>query len=431
MSKTGSKFFGIPLLLALAAGSRANAQITATSDTVRDLARRSVIPLVPAIAPVAPSSGAAADAQAGLEQEFAEVAQFSLRQQRRWHIHPQLNAGVIYDSNVLRMRGGGGDTIYSAGGAVAFDYGFPEAKFYLTSHYGIAYDLYEKFHQQNGHNQELELTARWQPGGRTSVISTFELRDGIEENYLRGSPQQTTTVAFRVSANHRLTDNVSWGVDGNIYHSDTAIQGSAEQEDANLHVDYLVTPKFRVGFSAGGGLRSGDSSESERYNSARLRVNWQLTGKLSVSGSLGADLRQRATNGTVVTPSGEIGLQHHVSDNTQLHLFLYSQVQLDSGSAGGENLNTYGATFGVTQRLPYRMVLNLAGGAELASSTGGNGASSRDSEVLFVQTSVGWQVFRHMNAFLSYRFFTRIADGSNASIGYDQSQVSLGLGYSF
>ena len=425
--KAARPFVHASICLALLAAPRVVAQSLPPPDTVRDLARRSALPVAPQGAQALGASVQGRDTGEGPSEQIAEFAAFSTHDRRRWKLYPQINVGWIYDTNVRRTNGGTGDSIYSAGASLGFDYGFPEAPFSLSSSYGLSYNRYGKFRDQTGRSQAFHLDTHWQPGGRTSVSAVLDFREGLEENYLLGAPQRTTQVAFRVSADHRLTDNTSWGVDVGVVRVKADALGSSMEESANLHADLLVTPKFRVGASLGGGLRSSDNSDSEGYSSARLRLNWQISGKLSVSGSMGADFRQKPGGGSLITPSGDLTLLHDVSDKTKLRLVTYTRIQPGNG-VSGNNANTYGLTLGLTQALPKRFSFSIAGGYELAGSTN---ATAQDSQVLFVQSGLGWQVSDHLNATLSYSFFKRLSSTTVATDGYAQSQFSLGLGYAF
>ena len=112
---------------------------------------------------------------------------------------------------------------------------------------------------------------------------------------------------------------------------------SSESISASLFINYIYGPKLTIGVGGGGGYTFVEGTAPDQTSEQiSARFTYDLSGKVSVSGSGGVEFRQFEGNsrGTYTSPVFELGYNYKPFDGTTLSLKASRHVQSSAVLAG-------------------------------------------------------------------------------------------------
>src|SRR5262249_21132011 len=121
---------------------------------------------------------------------------------------------------------------------------------------------------------------------------------------------------------------------------------SSDEIYGNLFFNYKFSPKLAFGIGGGGGFATGDTNPDQTFEQGLLRVQYQFTGKISLTATAGVEVRQFdssddvGSRGNEVSGVYEIGAVYQPFDGTVITLRGSSRVLNSAVVANADFLAT-------------------------------------------------------------------------------------------
>jgi hypothetical protein len=216
---------------------------------------------------------------------------------------------------------------------------------------------------------------------------------------------------------------------------------SSDEIYGDLFFNYKYSPKLAFGIGAGGGFNTVDIGPNSTFEQGLLRVQYLLTGKISLSASAGVEVRQFdnsdgvGSRGNEVSGVYEIGAVYQPFDGTVITLRGSSRV-LNSAIVADSDYLATNVLLGVRQRLLQRVYLGFTAGYEHAhyfpTVNGVNGAASGDDNYYLIEPAVDVTVTRWFTVGAYYLYRTN--DSSRPPdnrFSYYENQVGLRASFTY
>jgi hypothetical protein len=215
---------------------------------------------------------------------------------------------------------------------------------------------------------------------------------------------------------------------------------SSEGVYGNMFFNYRYSPKLAFGIGAGGGYNWVDIGPDETFEQGLLRVQYQLTGKISLNASAGVEVRQFDDNdggsrSDRVSGVYEIGAVYQPFDGTVITLRGSSRV-LNSAIVADSDYLATNVLLGVRQRLLQRVYLGFTAGYEHAdyfpTVNGVSGAASGNDNYYLIEPAVDVMVTRWFTVGAYYLYRTN--DSSRPPdnrFSYYENQVGFRASFTY
>jgi len=212
---------------------------------------------------------------------------------------------------------------------------------------------------------------------------------------------------------------------------------SSDEIYGNLFFNYKYSPRLAFGIGGGAGFNTVDLGPDSTFEQGLLRVEYQLTGKISLNATAGVEVRQFDSNdggsrGDEVTGVYEIGAVYQPFDGTVITLRGSSRVLNSAVVANADYLAT-NVLLGVRQRLLQRVYVGFTAGYEHAhyfpTINGVNGAASRDDNYYLIEPAVDVMVTRWCTVGAYYLYRTN--DSPIARFDYYENQVGMRASFTY
>ena len=216
---------------------------------------------------------------------------------------------------------------------------------------------------------------------------------------------------------------------------------SSEGVQGNLLFNYKFSPKLAFGVGAGGGYNWVDIGPNETFEQGLLRVQYQLTGKISLNATAGVEVRQfdstdnSGSRGNRVSGVYEIGAVYQPFDGTVITLRGSSRV-LNSAIVADSDFLATNILLGVRQRLLQRVYAGFTFGYEHAdyfpTVNGVGGAASGSDNYFVIEPAVDVMVTRWFTVGAYYLYRTN--DSSRPPdnrFSYYENQVGLRASFTY
>src|SRR6266403_1284044 len=244
-----------------------------------------------------------------------------------------------------------------------------------------------------------------------------------------------------VGASYDLSDKTFLSSDFHYVRNDFNTLISSDEIYGNLFFNYKYSPKLAFGIGAGGGFNTVDIGPDSTFEQGLLRVQYQLTGKISLNASAGVEVRQFDDNdgsgsrGDRVSPVYEIGAVYQPFDGTVITLRGSSRV-LNSAIVAQSDFLATNVLLGVRQRLLQRVYLGFTAGYEHAdyfpTVNGVGGAASGNDNYYLIEPAVDVMVTRWFTVGAYYLYRTN--DSSRPPddrFSYYENQVGLRASFTY
>jgi hypothetical protein len=213
---------------------------------------------------------------------------------------------------------------------------------------------------------------------------------------------------------------------------------SSDEIYGNLFFNYKYSPKLAFGIGGGGGFNTVDIGPDQTFEQGLLRVQYQLTGKISLNASAGVEVRQFGDDNGFGSRSDrvsgvyEIGAVYQPFDGTVITLRGSSRV-LNSAIVADSDFLATNILLGVRQRLLQRVYLGFTAGYEHAdyfpTVNGVDGNASRDDDYFLIEPAVDVMVTRWFTVGAYYLYRTN--DSAIARFDYYENQVGVRASFTY
>ncbi len=239
-----------------------------------------------------------------------------------------------------------------------------------------------------------------------------------------GGRRRVNTYSTHLDAAYELTGKTSMQAGFDYVLSDYQGLIGSEVVSGTIGLNYTYSPKLSIGLAGTAGRNSVDApSRDQTFEQINLHSTYELTGKVSATGSVGAEFRQ-ADNGGIThgSPIFEIGLVYQPFDGTEIDLSATRRVY-NSAVLSDQDFDSTQLVVSLRQRFLQRIFFSLVGGYQTQNyfSTINGASSSREDDYYFVSPGVDVRITNFW--FAGLFFLHRTNDSSLQGFGFENNQV--------
>jgi hypothetical protein len=261
---------------------------------------------------------------------------------------------------------------------------------------------------------------------QSANLNSFYDTTGLWANTDASAPTRTNIFYTRARADYQLTgkmflqgefDSPSYAYPGNISNYTVA---------AGLYLYYNWLPKLSVGIGGTFGYTwVDDPTTDQTFEQVNLRLNYEVTAKMSLYASGGVEFRQFDGNrNTYDSPVFEVGVAYHPFSGTNISLAAGRRIY----TSGYVSNQDFGATYvaaRLQQRLFNRLYLGLGAGYEHSNylATDRDVNATRDDDYWFIEPSLDVAITRWLSAGV---YYLHREDSSNEDFfSWEDNQVGV------
>ena len=231
----------------------------------------------------------------------------------------------------------------------------------------------------------------------------------------------------RLGASYDLTGKLSLSSELGLSISDYETLISSQVFSGNVFLNYAYSPKLTIGLGGTGGIHEVDEPNPDQtFQQINGRLSYQVTGKVSLNASAGAEFRdyEGSGRGESVSPVFDIGATFQPFDGTTLALNANRRTMSSAVLAAQDFANT-SVIFTARQRLLRRFTLGFLIGFENSDyySTTSGADSARTDNYFFVEPSLDVAVTRFWSIGAYYLY--RRSDSSLDVFSFYDNQFGL------
>lgn len=343
---------------------------------------------------------------------------------------------VLHDDNITLSRT---DKIsswvfaQSLGVAAALgDYESQELS-YLSLDYSPTWYAYENSPEDDSVSHQALLEGqitggRWKVGGKVAFlhmegtnadIGAIEVGDRVNLDQFEAG----------LNGRYSFTDRTLMVVSGEYLsrNYDTELDSERWRGQATLLTS--LSPKVQAGLGGAVGVLDVEERGQETFQQIQLVLNYNVTGRVSLSSMVGYDFRQPDGSDDHSNLVFSVLGSYMIRDGTVFAVEGHRRIE-PSAVLPGQNYMLTGFTAGLTQRLLERWTVGVKGGYDHVQylDAGAMAAVDRDYDYLFIRPSVTvsgewWDV----ELFYLYRELS----SDNEDLGFTNNQVGIRLGVIF
>ena len=352
----------------------------------------------------------------------------------RWFSESKLGfhfgVGVAYDTNIRTSIGGNGnegDEITTLTGGVDLslgDYSERQRTFFIFD-YNLTENLFATHSDEDALDQDGLFDAMYR---RERFSGEFVSRFQSLHDPTADTAQRERRYLYNEELNfqYRYGDKTTFTAQLDYDRIDAAEADSNQQYALEISADYQVFDKIKLGVGVAVGHLEADGGLEETYEQLLARLEYQLTGKVSLVSQVGVDIRERGSYaGDSATPVFSLQGRWTPYDGTVLTLGGYRHVNA-SESIAGEDFTESTVQFDLRQRF-YRRFF-LLGGAGFTHSDYENVTRvayqpARTDNYYFVRLGVDYEAAKYFDVGLFYQRTQN--DSTQSSYSYASNRVYL------
>ena len=241
-----------------------------------------------------------------------------------------------------------------------------------------------------------------------------------------GGRRQLNTYTSQIDAVYDLTGKTALRVELDYYVTDHESSIDSSSVSAAVGFNYKYGPKLSLGLAGRLGRRFVEGASPDgTYEQVNVRWNYDVSGKLRVTGSGGLEWRQSDdTDETRVSPLLQIGVAYAPFDGTELGASVVSRT-FNSASEIARDFESTQFVLRARQRLLQRIYLSLVAGYQTQSyhSTISGVSSGRDDNYHFVAPGFDVNLTRFWSAGVYY--LRRQNDSSAERFSFNDNQLGF------
>lgn len=347
-------------------------------------------------------------------------------------LHFRVAVSLVADDNVsVSNVNRQSDVILSVAPTVLMKWGSGESDLTVTAIYTPSGVFFMDHSSENSFDQIGSIHAQYHfsrltLGLHLSVTSvngsSLDVGDRVSRNsYYAG-----------VTSSYAISDKTSLELNADYSASDfSGLLGSSGTR-AEFFVNYLLSPKLKLGIGGGFGVLEVDGGGTQTSEQWLFHAIYNPTEKTSIHVSGGGEFRQ-ITGGPTQGPDPVFSIGAAWTPTEKL-TFTLDARRRTYGSAAllGQNYTATGIVAGVTDNLTHALAVSLAIGYEhdeYQSAKAGVVATRRD-DYWYVRPSLDWHALPRLNVGVFYEFSTNRSIGEGAR-PFDRNRAGVMASYSF
>lgn len=346
-----------------------------------------------------------------------------------------LSLSALYDSNVNQASGSrldpeDSDFIVNAGLSASYLIG--DETWQLGVNANVGYRHY--FERDDFSDPTYGLSIHGGYNAAKTVISfstNFGFSSGV--NVESGNFLEQISIGSNLSARYQLSGKTSllasWAQ--SFSYNQTSGFSDTSSWTAEISGIWQATPRINLGPGIRYGVRGGSQGADTTILGPTFRLNYDLSTKVSLRSSVGADFTDSSLSGTSESLNWSLGLSYKASNRWGLNLSMIRDIEA-TPIRGGAGFNET-----TSVRLGYwRTILKAKASLGISyqdrSSVDGSFATTGlgDSQLITTTAGLSMPIFKRearLNLNLSYRDF----DGGSSDDSWDGWQTGVSLGYRF
>ena len=348
--------------------------------------------------------------------------------------HPGVGGSVLYDDNIYldSSTNKQSDLIWVFSPSLFLGLGDYRsgAGNLVTLRYQPSVIVFTDQSKNDSFDQDLEAYGQW----RLAKL-VLGLRQGyqvLSSGYVETGGRATRTIyATRLTGRYEVSPKTSFEIDLQQTINDNDQFISYNEWINDNWFNYQITGKISLGAGLSFGYRDIQDNPNQTFEQARVRANYQATGKTAFFLTAGAEMDQYASGGSDgPLPIFNLGISYQPFDATAISLQAHRTDQ-NSIEFEGQNYTTTGFILTVRQRFFQKYFVTLSGGYDNLSyrSVVSNGAPDHTDDYFFIRTGADWAMTRKWSMGVFYQY--RQKDSDLSAQGFKNNQVSLQTRYTF
>ena len=344
-----------------------------------------------------------------------EYMNYQMRLLKNWKLRVFASGTWRYDSNVyLRNFNAQHDMMWSARPGFQYSYGDENAKLQMLADYNAQFNFYDKFSQQNSLNQflSLSLTYRMQKtsfklSGVFNQVTGGDLDVGGQAARINFTPQ--------LQIMYEVSEKVRVGLTGQLQQTHYNSLLSSTTWRFGTFADYAFSPRFRLGLQFNEMLQQVQQSGGQSGQDYLLRMEYEASQKLSLSGNFGVYLLRTASAGDATLPLGMLSFKYAIGPKTSLYANAYARAQ-NSPSLAGQYFQSECMLLGIQQQLGTKVSVGADFGYDYSQyhSYISGLSSTRKDHVRFMRPWLKYTIHRHLSLDFFYQHTTNDSTGKAA-----------------
>ncbi len=341
-----------------------------------------------------------------------EFMNYQMKLLKNWKLRVFTSGTWRHDSNVfLRKTNAQSDMMLSFSPGFQYSYGDEQAKLQVLADYNAQFNFYDKFNKQNSLNHFLRLSLSYRMNKTSFKLSGLfhqvtggDLDVGGQASRVQFSPQ--------LQVMYEVSEKVRVGLNGQLQqtHYDALISSTTYR--FGVFADYSFSPRFRLGLQFNEMLQEVDKSGNQSGEDYLVRLDYEASKKLSVTGSGGVHMLHTTSAGDATLPLGTLGFKYAAGPKTTMYANVYARAQ-NSPSLGGQYFQSEGMLMGIQQQMGTKVTLGADFGYDysayhsyLAGVTG-----TRKDHVRFMRPWVKYALLRNLSLEVFYQHTTNDSTG--------------------
>lgn len=345
-------------------------------------------------------------------------------------VHFDLFVSETYDDNIFLQPIKTYDYVSHIAPSLSYVLGDPDATNanYLSLFYQPTFLIYANNTGENTVEQNVNVAYAY----------TFtKLRLGLQQQYqkLADATVDADDIVKRsiytttATADYDYDDRLSFHLIGTqtITNYDDAFRPDTNEWTINAFFLYDITPKLKLGFGPEVGFLDEEFAPNQVYEQLLGHLQYQATGKITISLSLGGEARQyQFGEDDQLTPVFDLRADYQLSDATSFYLDGHSETYA-SETLGGQNYQDTAIQGGVRQRFLQKFFVSVSGGYDHSTYRNLTPAVAslpeRIDDYYFGKAAVSWVPNNWLTVSGSYQYSTD--DSSVAFANFNDNQYTL------
>jgi hypothetical protein len=345
-------------------------------------------------------------------------------------VHFDLFLSETYDDNIFLQPMKSWDYVSHIAPSLSYIMGDPDAPNanYLSLFYQPTFLIYANNSGENTVEQNVNVQYTY----------TFtKLRLGLQQQYqkLADATIDADDIVKRniytttATADYDYDDRLSFHLIGmqTITDYDDQFRPDTNEWTVNAFFLYDVTPKLKLGFGPEIGFLDEEFAPNQVYEQLLGHLQYQATGKITISLSLGGEARQyQYGEDDQLTPVFDLRGDYQMSDATSFYIDGHAETYASS-TLGGQNYQDTAIQAGVRQRLLQKFFLSVSGGYDHSTYRNLTPAVAslpeRIDDYYFGKAAVSWVPNNWLTVSGSYQYSTD--DSSLAFANFNDNQYTL------
>lgn len=339
---------------------------------------------------------------------------------RRFHYGLLFNVRGVWDDNIfLTHTNKTSDYYFAIEPQLTLGFGDIEgrSRSYLRLDYMPSGILFVNHSDEDAFNQLIHLEGGYNSGRlrlslsqdvallQSANLNSFVDTTGLWANTDASGPTRLNIFNTRARAEYDLTGKVYLDGEFDSYTYFYPDHISDYTVSGGLYVYYRWLPKVSVGVGGTFGYNwVDDPTPNQTFEQANARLNYEVTAKLGLYASAGAEFRQFDGNrSTYTTPVFELGLTYYPFDGSTFTLAAGRRIYNSGYEPGQDFANTY-VVGRFQQRLFHRLYFGLGAGYENADyfAADDNINANRNDDYWFIEPSLDVLVTRWLSTGVYY-----------------------------